>query len=732
MPRKAIWGTGLVLAAICVVAIVRAQEGQWQPAARSSAPVSVEPAYLPAEVIAEATPAAMQIVEYPPSGETQAGFGIRARRFNNATSAPNEPEIHQPDATSYPEEPRPLPILNQPAEAQPPQETFDETEVAQPGAIQPAFTQPGPLPQRSVLRRSGQPPAPTAPPETYAPSPGVPSQTISDENEETQRSILKRPVGASITEAPPPAAPLPMAAPAPEIPNNSSRRMYDPNAAVAPRATSRALPSPTQDLVIATHGPRLRAELAGPQSLLVGKSAKYVLNLVNEGESPAEDVQLRLNLPAWVAVESGETTAGDAAAQADVQGSTRMIWNIPQLKANSQETLRLQIVASEGKPFEVTADWTCRPSSLRAAVVVKQPQLELSLAGPSDMTFGDEKPFTITVSNPGTGDAEQVVVQFIAGGSAPQTIDVGTVPAGKARDVNIKVVANQQNSMELKLIATADGNLRAEAAGRLVVKQPQLAIRVEGPPLKFAGADAVYAVTVSNTGNAAADDLTISATLPTGAKYLGGVEGAIFGGGVLKWRAGLLPPETERTFEIRCQLMAAGVHRVVVQALGPKSGAASHETETTVEAVSNLKLAVNDPAGPAPVGADVTYELVVMNRGTLAAKNVKLLMQFSEGLEPASVDGAEARIVPGQVLFDTLSELAAGEQVVVHVKAKADREGAHRFRVEVVSTDNDTRLVSEGTTRFFADGRAFGPNSPAARTATKPKLTPTPIQNLQR
>lgn len=730
MPRKAIWGTGLVLAAICVVAIVRAQEGSWQPASSPGlppvSPPPLEPAYLPAETISGAIPAAMQVEDQTQTGEAPAGFGARVRRLpgNNETA-------QQPDANAYPpQEPRPFPTVNQLPAAPPAQPQPETWQQPQP-TMQQVAQQPGPQPQRSVLRRPGQQPAPLVQPEVYQPAPSAPMQNISDAEDTAPRSVLKRPTSPTITEVQPPqVAPPSAVVPVPEIPNNSSRRMYDANPAAPPRVTGRTVGA--QDLVVASQGARLRVELAGPQSLMVGKSAKYVLNLVNEGDSAAEEVQLRLHLPAWVAVEAGETTSGDAAAQADAQGSTRMVWNLPKVKPNSQETLRLQVVAAEGQAFELTADWTSKPAALKAAIVVKQPQIELSLAGPSDMTFGEEKPFTITISNPGNGDAEQVVVQLVAGGNAPQTIEVGTIPAGKARDVNVKVLANQQNAMDLKLNASAEGNLRAEAAGRIVVKQAQLAIQVEGPPLKFAGAEAVYAVTVSNAGNAAADDVTISTTLPTGAKYLGGIDGATFGGGVLKWKAGLLPPETERTYEIRCQLNAAGAHRVVAQALGPKAGTASHEAETTVEAVSNLKLAVNDPAGPVPTGADVTYELQLMNRGTLAAKNVKVVMQFSEGLEPASVDGAEARVVPGQVLFDTLPELGAGEQVVVHVKAKAGREGAHRFRVEVVSTDNDTRLVSEGTTRFFADTRPAGATSPTARTATKPKPTATPIQNLQR
>ncbi len=721
MPRKAIWGSSLLLAAICVVAIVRAQDGSWQPAAGSLPPGASsgipaqppEPAFLPPQAIGDALPVAMQVDDGPQEpGPVPAGFGF-GRRQNN------QPQPMAPEISEAPE-PLPFPPVNQ----MPPAEV-----AQQPGSFQPN----SPPPQRSVLRRPGQAAAQVAAPpqETYpTAAPAVPSPS---DLPATPRSILKRPTGPVISDVAQPIPAVQEAPPAVEVPNNSSRRQYDPNAtaAPAPRNTVRSPIANAQDIVISSTGARLRVELAGPQSLLVGKSARYTLNLVNDGDAAAEEVQLRLNIPAWVSVESGESTAGDAAAQADAQGSVRMIWNLPKVKQGSQETLRLQLVASEGKPFELAADWTCRAATLKAAVVVKQPQIELSLAGPSDMVFGEEKPFTITVSNPGNGDAENVIVQLVTGGNAPQQIEVGTVPAGKARDVNVKVLANQPNAMELKMSATAEGNLRAEAAGRITVKQPLLAITVEGPPLKFAGAEAVYAVTVSNTGNAAADDLTISTTLPTGAKYLGGVDGAQFGGGVLKWKPGLLPPETQRTFDIRVQLNAAGAHRVVAQAIGPKTSAVAHETETTVEAVSNLKLAVNDPTGPAPTGQEVVYELQLMNRGTLAAKNVKVVMQFSEGLEPSIVEGAEAKLVPGQVLFETLPELAAGEQVVVHVRAKAGKEGSHRYRVEVVSTDNDTRLVSEGTSRFFTDARSSSINA-AARTATKPKLSPSPIQNLQR
>ena len=43
---------------------------------------------------------------------------------------------------------------------------------------------------------------------------------------------------------------------------------------------------------------------------------------------------------------------------------------------------------------------------------------------------------------------------------------------------------------------------------------------------------------------------------------------------------------------------------------------------TTVEAIADLKLMVNDPQGPLPVGKEVVYEIVITNRGTREANNI--------------------------------------------------------------------------------------------------------------
>jgi hypothetical protein len=239
-------------------------------------------------------------------------------------------------------------------------------------------------------------------------------------------------------------------------------------------------------------------------------------------------------------------------------------------------------------------------------------------------------------------------------------------------------------------------------------------------------------VVVANRGNAAADATALTVQLPAEARYAGGIEGAAAGKSSVKWNAGVIPPGAEKSYEIRCQLLAEGANHFLAKAEARHALGGQAEAVTEVQAVAELKLAVNDPSGPASVGSEVIYEVQVMNRGTRAASQVKVLIQFGPGIEPTGVIGGKGKLVPGQVVFEPIASLEAGEQVAVKVKAKGEKSGTHQYRVEVTAGEDGTRLVSEGTSRFFAERGAQPPaTQAAARTAAKPQM-PTPTKAKQR
>jgi hypothetical protein len=313
-----------------------------------------------------------------------------------------------------------------------------------------------------------------------------------------------------------------------------------------------------------------------------------------------------------------------------------------------------------------------------------------------------------------------VLVAVASGTAPPQQFDAGMIPSGHKKEVPLAVVASQTGSIDLQITAAAENGVEAHTSHKITVRKAEVSLAIDGPPLKFAGSEAIYSVVVSNSGSATADSVNLSLNLPAGAKYLGGIDGAATAAAGLRWRIATLQPGARRQYDVRLQLTAAGANRVEIQSQAAASGIANCVVETEVEAVSDLKLVVNDPAGPTPLSETAVFELTLMNRGSQAARQVKLIMQFSDGVEPVAFEGCEARIVPGQILCQPLAQLGPGEQATLRIKAQSRQAGAHHFRIEVTTGDDDARLVSEGTTRFFAEtGRGS-----AASTARKPTLLP--------
>ncbi|MBU6176068.1 MAG: hypothetical protein KGQ60_19855, partial [Planctomycetes bacterium] len=128
------------------------------------------------------------------------------------------------------------------------------------------------------------------------------------------------------------------------------------------------------------------------------------------------------------------------------------------------------------------------------------------------------------------------------------------------------------------------------------------------------------------------------------------------------------------------------------------------EHTTNVDSIVDLSLSVIDPPAPAPVGQLVFYEIEIKNRGKKIATNVDVVAQFSDGIEPVRLEGHTGRIVPGQVLFNTISSIGAGDKIVLRVAAEASKPGVHRFRAEVKCPGGEADLLQEESTRYLATG----------------------------
>ena len=352
--------------------------------------------------------------------------------------------------------------------------------------------------------------------------------------------------------------------------------------------------------------------------------------------------------------------------------------------------------------------------------------MHLSVVGPQDVMFAETKVYTITVSNPGTGDAENVVLNLlplVPGERTAGVRNLGTIEAGSRRTMEVELTARQTGRLNVRAEVTGEGGLHANAQQDVLVRRAILDVAVDGPPMKYAGMRGRYTVRVVNSGDAAATDVRVVATLPAGAKEVASSDGGSLdpNTGQVQWHVGVLRPGSTRVLELECTLTAAGDNRMDVRSVAAGDLTALGATVTEVESLADLKLTVNDPKGAVAVGADVVYEVRVVNRGTKEAGNIQIYGYFSEGVEPISIAGWRGQVNEGEVVLQAIPRLGAGQEMVVRLTAKAGRPGDHVFRAELECSDPETKLAVEEWTRFYGDvalprqARRKGTNRPAVK-----------------
>ncbi len=547
--------------------------------------------------------------------------------------------------------------------------------------------------------RSGSTPR-TAPPASAAPANTPPASTL------PAGAAPRTPAAPMGTSTMPPMTLLRADSPSQtgSIPSNAAapNTGLGPNVSAQGRAAGAA--AGARPIGISMRGPTLRVDVSGPESIAVGKDAMFEVLVTNAGPMAGENILVAVDFPAHVGIVSAEPSDGEV-EQTDGTQMARVIWTVAQVAAGGQQKLMLKLMPQQNAAFDMNCEWTLMPLTGTAKIEVTQPALAMKVTGPSEVLFGQEASFRFDVTNSGTGAAENVVVSLPAEMGGDQK-ELGTIPPGETRAFALEIAAAEAGAMSIGAIASADGGLRQEASADFIVRRARLDVATVGPDFKYAGTVATYELTIVNAGDAPATGVIAAAALPAGAQYVDGVEGAEQIEGGLRWQIGQLAPGERRSYAIRCILEQAGELQFEAGARAEGEIQGADAVATVVEAVADLALAVDDPKGPKPVGDEVIYTLRITNRGSKAATDVKLLCQFSDGIEPTSTSGHPAELVPGQAMFRPIARIDAGQELVIEVRAKATKEGNHVFRAELTCDTPETRRVFEGTTKFFGSARS--------------------------
>ncbi len=450
--------------------------------------------------------------------------------------------------------------------------------------------------------------------------------------------------------------------------------------------------------------PALSVQVHGPQEIQLGTPCTYRLVVRNNGTTTAEGVQL-------VARATGPFAELQADPAADVQ-KPYLIWNLGSLKPGSSKVVTLRLKPVDEGEISVAAR-VLVAANVASRTRVTQARLTLVKVGPTQVEVGERVKFLITVSNPGTGTARNVVIRdaipdaFTHPAGSELEYTVGDLGPGESREVPLEVTAVKAGSYTNTAVATADGGLKAEASATVVVTEAKLSVTKTGPERRYLGDQVTYTITVSNTGTAPARGVTVVDTLPQQLQLKTAPPTARVSsdGRSLTWSIDILPPGARKTYQVTCSAARPGEARNRVVATARGGLKAESECVTMIIAVPALLLEVVDTDDPLEVGATTTYEVRIVNQGTKPISGLILTMELPEGMEFVAADApAGFKETTNGIVFDSIPSIAPRASAAFYIRVRGLTPGDKRIRVRVQTGPLGVPVIEEESTKVYDGG----------------------------
>jgi uncharacterized repeat protein (TIGR01451 family) len=482
--------------------------------------------------------------------------------------------------------------------------------------------------------------------------------------------------------------------------------------------------------------PAVGLTISGPPSIPVTQELPYTIAVANTGKVETQALTVRSTVPEGLQYVRSEPPAL-------VEGS-QLTWTLGAMQGG--QSVNIQAVFRALRVGTVTACATVTTvEGLRAehctTTQITAPQLKVVKVGPATGVVGMPITYQITVSNPGTGPANNVLLSdaFDAGlehesRANPVILRLGTLAPNETRTIPLVLVPRQTGRLVNRVTATADGNLRDQAEHPVTVQQARLTLTQTGPAASFVDRPVTLDLHVANPGDVALTNVVVRDQLPPELALVSATEGGQSPDGrIVVWNLGTLQPRQERVLQVtaRCLTLA---RRAVATATATADPGLQVQAETAVEirGVPAYKLEVVDTDDPVEVGAKTTYKIAVTNQGTLPGSQVRITAIVPKQMRLINANGPTKPEIeqPGadgqRINFPPVDTLAPKAVLNYSIEVEALQPGDIRFRVELRSaTLVEPVIKDESTTVYATPPRPRPAAPPAPNTGTPSAPAPT-------
>lgn len=449
--------------------------------------------------------------------------------------------------------------------------------------------------------------------------------------------------------------------------------------------------------------PQIETRWTKQSDINVGQPCELLLTVKNSGQAGASDVVVEVYFPRSVRL----TAASPKPSSAD----SSVIWKFPSLDAGQEREIHISMIPSQRG--ELTANANVRFSSAATTMLsVQEPMLKLAMKGPKRVMIGESAAHVVTVSNPGTGVAHNVIleVKIPEGLEHPKggrlKMDLGSLNPGEQRSVRLSLTATSGGSQTVSVEATSGTELRQAVSNAVTVLAPSLQMAVKGPALRYVGRDARYTLKLTNDGQAVTNNVRAMYVVPKGFKYIFSSRGGSYEENTrtVSWFIGSVSPKQTIELSLKLKPVNLGDFAHVARAISEHGAVAEAKVDTRIEGTASLVLEVLDLDDPVEIGRETAYEVRIRNEGSKRAQNVGLSFELPNGVELINVKGPTKHITEsGLVVFRALPALEPGKTAIFQIHIRGTDEGQHRVRARLTSDSIKEPLTVEELTRFYAD-----------------------------
>ena len=450
--------------------------------------------------------------------------------------------------------------------------------------------------------------------------------------------------------------------------------------------------------------PQLTIQKLAPEEIQVGKEATFQVKVTNTGQVAAHGVEVRDEIPKGTRLVSTSPRSSR-----DAQGG--LVWLLDTMQPGEEASVEIRVMPTE--EGEIGSVATVRfNADASARTVATRPELAIHTSAPSQVLIGEEMTLTITISNPGSGIAYDVVLEehvppglrHVAGDELEYV--VGDLKPNESRQLELTLTGDAAGVAANLLSARADANLKVEDRVEVEVIAPQLDVALDGPKRRFLEREATYTLSVSNPGTAPARNVELVAHLPTGLEFVSANNAGEYqpASRTVHWNLEELPAQEIGTVKLTTMPVEAGEQTLRFTSTGEPGLSVAGEQPILVEGFAAIVFQVVDEQDPIELGGETTYEIRVVNKGSKAATNVQLMALLPPGLEAIAAEGpARHAIEANRVIFEGLARLAPKADTTYRVRVQGRQPGDQRLSVQLLTDEMTTPVIKQESTRVYSD-----------------------------